>query len=380
MMSQAAPLYMPALRMKAGELEGVQQLADDIKSRVLPHFIVPPRAERDKRMRSLLADLEEVPGAGHILSKHWIEREVLLNLKYLFSEFGEAKSGIWFPKAFEQCLRERVWAVPVASVGDVLGSRGSAIKDAMFGASMRKVAINVDIEEPGGLSDQLMRALDRLSVTPKDCALMIDFTGSDLSQPELVSGVLEAAIETVEEIGRWSTIAFQGSSYPEKNLATPGSSILLPRSEWKAWSGAVAFDARTSPHLLFGDFGADCSKMQFGPSRAAPICHYRYTTPEHWLVVRGGDSGGVLSRMKDVCDRILKSGHFAGRTFSSADEWIFQNAHGRAGPGTPTNWRGANTTHHITRVVRDIGHVKGLKFAELAVLPLADQLSMFEAG
>jgi hypothetical protein len=42
------PSYVPALRMKAGELAGLRNLAPDVASRVLPRMIVPPREERDE--------------------------------------------------------------------------------------------------------------------------------------------------------------------------------------------------------------------------------------------------------------------------------------------------------------------------------------------
>jgi hypothetical protein len=42
------PLYSPALRMKAGELEGLRQLAADVADCILPRLIVPPSSERDE--------------------------------------------------------------------------------------------------------------------------------------------------------------------------------------------------------------------------------------------------------------------------------------------------------------------------------------------
>jgi hypothetical protein len=81
--------------------------------------------------------------------------------------------------------------------------------------------------------------------------------------------------------------------------------------------------------------------------------------------------------MQDVCQRILASGLFAGRQFSSADDYIFRTAKGWDGPGNGSTWREINTAHHITRVVRDIGTIKGMSFLDVKVSDPADQFSLF---
>jgi hypothetical protein len=44
---------------------------------------------------------------------------------------------------------------------------------------------------------------------------------------------------------------------------------------------------------------------------------------------------------------------------------------------TGSTWREINTAHHITRVVRDIGTIKGMSFVEAKVSDPVDQPSLF---
>jgi hypothetical protein len=173
-------------------------------------------------------------------------------------------------------------------------------------------------------------------------------------------------------------VIFQGTNYPESNPAEADGNAVVTRNEWLAWKEAIKLDGASPEHLVFGDYGADCAKFEFRKSSGGiPIRHYRYTTPDSWLVVRGTAAGQAEAAMRGVCERILRSGKFAGRGFSSADDYIFRTAKGWDGPGNGSTWREINTTHHITRVVRDIGGIKGMSFAETMFADPADQPELF---
>ena len=205
----------------------------------------------------------------------------------------------------------------------------------------------------------LLDHLDAMGLSPADCAVIADFADTEFSQPEIVAPIIGGALDLLQDLGLWRLVVFQGTNYPARNPADAGGSSTVSRTEWIAWRQAVRFDPATAEHMIFGDYAADCATMTFGTGGGRAFRHYRYATPEAWLVQRGTDGGTDAAVMRDVCRRILDSGHFAGRTFSSADEYIFRTAHSEAGPGNATIWRAVNTTHHITRVVVDIGRVRG---------------------
>jgi len=58
MPEQAKQRYVPALRMKKGELQGVLGLTEEVKAMTLPHWIVPPRIEREEELQQVLHLLE----------------------------------------------------------------------------------------------------------------------------------------------------------------------------------------------------------------------------------------------------------------------------------------------------------------------------------
>lgn len=373
------PLYVPALRMKFGELQGIRALADDVAAHVWPRIVVPPPEERDETMQLALFSDAHIPAVGPILSRHWRDRRLFLDPSYLIDDVGADTIDGWFPEMFERTRKASVLATPLLPLRELIRVPTNTIKAALSteDAPMLGIVISsADLVDRQGIN-KVLSLISELEITPADCSIVADFHDADFTNAEFVTPVIEGAFDLLQEAAVWKHVIFQGTHYPEKNPADPGSNYLVPRNEWKAWRDAVRFSPTTADNLIFGDYGADCAKMSFGKANAAAIRHYRYTTTENWLVERGGNEGTDREIMSSVCQKIVSSGHFSGRAFSSADDFIFRTAYDGAGPGNATTWRAINTTHHITRVVADIGEVRGLQIAPRTVSAIQVQSTLF---
>jgi Beta protein len=381
MVTATRPSYVPALRMKAGELVGLSDLAPDVAGRVLPRMIVPPLEERDESLQAQLLKTEDSPNIADALAAHWRGRQVLVEATYLIPDLGHATIGRWLPRMFERAQSAGVPAVPLVALSDLTTDCREAYRAACGTGSIRlALAVPAGDLVGRGLLDLLLQHLEAMGLSPSECSIIADFGGLDFANPDVVAPIIGGALELLQEVGIWGQVVFQGTNYPDRNPAEPGSAYRVPRNEWLAWRKAIRFDPATAEHMLFGDYAADCATMAFGKNGVRAIRHYRYATPDVWIVERGTDGCTDATAMRDVSRRIVGSGSFAGRSFSAADEFIFLTAHGEAGPGTPTKWRAVNTTHHITRVVADIGGVRGFTLRQRAANgPLPSQGSLFAA-
>ena len=80
--------------------------------------------------------------------------------------------------------------------------------------------------------------------------------------------------------------------------------------------------------------------------------------------------------MQDVCQRILASGLFAGRQFSSADDYISEPHKG--GMDRATALLGVKSILlTILPASCEIGTIKGMSFLDVKVSDPADQFSLF---
>ncbi len=353
-------LYSPALRFKTGELEGIRELAPDVANCVLPRFIIPPRGDRDDAPQLPLQD-EPCPDVGVRLAAHWQDRPLLLECSYILDEFGREQMPMWLSRMFGEARKRRAKVVPAAKLMDLGASevRGfRSVLDQETGLAFALVLASSDLADNAVLSN-ISRALDGLGVSPRECAVVLDFSDADLSSPEMVEPIVRYGVELVQELGRWRRIVFQGTGFPEKNPAEDGGHHMVRRTEWLAWNRVIAADPSMFNDLTFGDYAADCAKM-LAKKGGRAIPHLRYTCNETWLVQRGRKlTGSHKVVMGAVCRAIMSSGHFSGAGFSSADTGIAALAAGVGGAGTAATWRSFNTTHHITAVISALAKMRG---------------------
>ena len=355
-------LYSPALRMKTGELNGVSKLAPDVADHILPRFIVPPSGKRDDAA-PLLMDLDRMPDISVPLAGAWQHRPALIDASYVLSEFGGDQVMRWLPEMFRRARAKEVMAIPAAYLEDI-EHYADAYKASIDKSAPIKFGVIVTSDEISevGLSIRTRSLLERLDISASDSVVVVDFANVEFSEPEIVAPIIGFSLETLQEVGLWQKIIFQGSHYPDKNPAPrEGGFEVVARNEWVAWRLAVKFDPNTADHMVFGDYAADCSKIEFGDGGGKPICHVRFTIGENWRVERGPVGDKDRESMHKVYNAIVQNVDFPGADFSQADAYIATAAFDLAAPhGNGTTWRQLNTTHHITQIVRDIAKVRGI--------------------
>jgi hypothetical protein len=368
-------LYSPALRTKAGELDGLGQLATDVAENILPRLIIPPSSERDDKP-SLFPDVKPRPEIPVALASVWNSRAALVDSTHILSEFGRDQAKYWLPAMFDRARRNDIHAIPAALIGDI-GNCSDAFRSAIDREALTKFGVIVPSDEMVGpeFPIAMAKTLEDLDLSADECVVIADFGNAEFVDPVIVAPVIGGALETLQDVGLWQRIIFQGSHFPEKNPGPKDGGVeFWPRNEWRAWSLAVKFDPLTVDHMIFGDYAADCSRIEFGGSGCRAIPHLRYTTEEYWRVQRAATKGKDHDRMHQVYSAIAGSTDFAGAGFSAADAFIARAAADFSAPhGNSKIWRQLNTTHHITRVVSDIAQVRGVKIKRS---PIAEALQM----
>lgn len=353
-----AATYSPSLRFKKGEYLALRALDEAIKDLTLPHLIIPPISARDTEMNRRLSLEEFFPVQIGRISQNWGSRACLVDTRFVEFAPGAAEDGERLLKFFSSASKFACSAIPVFDLS-TSSNRLDAIRrhwlETQCGLALRVSFLDLGRQD---LSSSIRKLLLRMVAKPSEVALVFDLSGVVFDdQDEEFSRSVLVWLGQLQEIGLWRRIIVTWSSYPFKNPALANSSATVLRKEWKIWKAVVALDRRVDNFCMFGDFGADNSKIQF-KGGGLPITHLRYTLGSDWLVVRGGESSsgveGGNGTLKEVSRKIVDSGFFAGEAFSAGDEFIADCAAGRCSLGSASEWRRANMNHHITRVIVDL--------------------------
>ena len=364
--------YYPCLRFKQGEYTAMAKLPSDVLPFVEPRFVVPPPKEHDPELGRMPSMDEIAHITGDRVGKHWPLRRAFLDTRFVSYELGD--EGL--RTLFRLVQRKNPRIVPVSSIQDL---HNPLFREFLCETGPVKLSIVVDYEQAD--PEVISAGLNAVGVLAQKCVLFVDFTGATL-KPEIAAGSISGIFGTLNEIGPWHRIVFQGSNFPETNPPEYGKNKFVPRDEWFAFHEAMK-DCDVPPERIgYGDFGADTGKMVFprGKGGGKATRHIRYTGKTHTLVVFAEKDGKDAEQMQKVCLRLIEheSKSYAGQQFSEADDRIFRVAKGMDGPGNASIWREWNTLHHVMRVVRDLGGMVGITFQDGRVSEVIREAGLFD--
>lgn len=159
------------------------------------------------------------------------------------------------------------------------------------------------------------------------------------------------------EIARYQTLTVVAGSFPMDLREFKGPQVFyLPREEWLRWHDQVERPLTRRP--TFGDYVTLHPVLTSAKRGLNPSATIRYTTEEHWLVMKGeglhNEDGPGYEQYKANAALLMQRRDYRGSEFSAGDRYIRDVAAPDARPGNPTTWVQAGVNHHMTFVVRQI--------------------------
>jgi hypothetical protein len=340
--------------VKTAEFDALRTLDGPNKGFILPVIIAASFFVKDQEKKRQLTKDEYLNEHLGRIARSWGSRTFLLDTRFLKLDKDAQQDASDLARFLNSSRKFGCSIIPTFDL-KTADLRRSAIlshwQSTKNGLALRLTLS--DLSDPG-LRAKIHSLLLRMVVKPQQCILILDFSDADLSEVDAFSAFEAEWILRTQEFGLWRRVIVAATNYPEKNPSPENGQAKAGRNEWLAWKQALSLSPRVGELAMFGDFGADNARIDFGGAGRA-LKHIRYATRDEWLVVRGGrltlECDGSI---RDVARRIILSGSFAGDLFSAGDEFIAACAAGLGGKGNPTTWLAANMNHHITRVTQDI--------------------------
>jgi Beta protein len=359
-MTSPQPVYVPVLKGKEGEFAALEALEPDVRQHLMPLIEIPPIQHDYVNDRPAKTLDDHIRGVAERVRKAWRMRPLYLDLPWLGEDAERLADGRGaFAAVLEDCLANEVNAVPVVSRASSPGHLAAAARHSA--ASHNGVCIRLIVKdfeedvEPDTEVDRLMRGLGGVSTADVDLMVDLEDLGPDGGRALLVARSIFSMLPKRNE---WRRVILAAASFPEDLSDVSAATVsTLPRREWELWNTLQRRPTLLPrPDLIFGDYAIAHPEIKdLDPRVMLMSASIRYTTPDHWLIVKGRNVRHYgFDQYFELCQLLVKRDEYVGSAFSWGDRYIADCAEGVQGPGNATTWRKVGTNHHLTLVVKQL--------------------------
>lgn len=349
--------YVPILKWRQGEYQALFLLADDVKEKVVPLIVIPPREfdfEEKKMKKTVHEHVETFPKR---LKQKWAKRLALIDTHESLEneKMDDGRSVIDFILQESKSLGCNV--IPVVGL-----SRGALYLDSVKKFSSENgcgISLRVTLAEltAPSISAEITKLLKAIEVSWRAVDFVVDIGDPGNFQPyavfaKVIAGAVSKLIGAIDA----RSIVLVGTSLKLSEVKKPGAT--QHRHEWSLYK---EFRAELEKKMLapsFGDYSIESPGFAEGIDmrKVKPGGKIVYTTLESWFIPKGGAFRTNNAQMIDHCAAIISSGHYKDRDYCKGDERIEDTANKVQNCGSLTTWKGVGVNHHITFVVRQLAN------------------------
>ena len=352
--------YVPLLKWRMGEYQGLMRLEDTVKDKIVPLIVITP-IEYDFEDQCDKKTVDEHLGtfAKRYKAKCG-NRPALIDFHHSLELAVRDSGELAVASVFSELRENEATAIPVFNV-----NRSKPYLDcvkAIHGSDQRGAGLRVtmsDLTDPT-LPSKFSNALDTTGLQPGMIDLVIDLEAPKNFEPYAnFAKIVASLFPQLGDLTEYRSFAVVATAYPESLAITkPGGSFV--RHEWQLYQTLVGELSDTGRIPTYGDYGMERPEFLSLDMRVIkPGGKVVYTTPAEWLIRKGGAFRDNPGQMRQHCRDILASSYFRGAAFSAGDKFIKDCAGGAGSTSTLTMWKSVGMNHHMTQVVEDLANYHG---------------------
>lgn len=354
--------YVPVLKGKRGEFDGLERLESEARPLVTPLLEVAPIPWDYAEDRVAKTVDDHLAGTTRQLVRAWGPGEpIFVDLRFI--DDGERLANGTHPvvAVFGELNAAGVEGVPATSLdadGDFQDAVRSIENEYQNGVCVRLAPD--DLVDLAALAAGLAALLERLKVTHDQCDLVVDLGEVPAENSAAALIMAGAVLPQLPALDAWRSLTLVGGSFPADLSSIETSSIdTIRRADWLLWKALVERD-RPLPRLpAFGDYAiSHMEPFDADPRLIRPSSNIRYTAGDgfdHWVIVKGRSLRHYgFSQYHEDAGRLMSRREWRGHDHCWGCENIAGCAARTLTSGNQTTWRAVGTNHHIATVTEQI--------------------------
>lgn len=352
--------YVPVLKWRQGEYQALFTLKADVKDKVVPLLVIPPREYDFEEKRIKKTVHEHVKTFPKRLHTKWGKRLALVDIHDSLEDeiMDDGRPVIEF------VLNEAIGLG--CNIRPVVGLSKStsyiSCVCSFFTAQKTGIVLRVKLEEllKPSIDAELTALMSSLCISSwEEVDLVVDLGEPVNFEPyDIFARVVAGAVNKMSGCSTFRSLIFVATSLKISDIKKPGAT--QKRHEWGLFQSLRKEISKTIYAPCFGDYSIESpSFSSLDMRKMKPAGKIVYTTDDSWFVPKGSAFRGNEAQMVDHCNAIISSGNYSTSSFSKGDERINETANGLMNYGNLTTWKTVGVNHHITFVVRQLSSLYG---------------------
>jgi hypothetical protein len=351
--------YVPILKWRQGEYQGLFRLDDATKTRVTPLVEICPVEWDFELLREAKTLDQHLEPFGKRLGAKWGARFAFVDAHLLDSRLRMRNGDHPLTHLCSDARRHDARAIPVVRMNSS-ADHFEAAQRLVF-TDRWGVCLRVDLDDlmDPDLDERVQGVLQRVAVDLDDVDIVVDMGAPNFEPLNEFAALVASLLDAATFLEEARSFALAGTSFPDSLASLPQCAQAVPRKEWQLYKEVLGRRAVNRRVPTFGDYGIAHPVLAEGDMRLMkPSANIRYTIEDSWCVVKGKnvrDHG--FEQYTEQCRELIRRGFFAGAGYSAGDKFIEDCALRNGSTGNLSTWRWVGTNHHITRVVRDLANL-----------------------
>ena len=349
--------YIPCLRWKQGEYQGLYKLSAITKDLIKPLIEVAEIGyDFESRTPAKTIDVHLNLFAKRVKDK-WGKKECFVDMRLILASGLMANGQHPGSFIFDDLGARGVLATPV--IGMILDPQFHAAIQQVVTRDGRGLCLRINIEEvvKPSFDNSVQNLINNLGVDIEQCDFIIDLGAPNFEPIDGFANLLVNIIKNLPNLELWRSFGIIGTSFPPSLSGLKFGTTIIPRNEWHLYNVLIGNLRKLGKRVpSFGDYAINHPDILTVDMRfVKPSANVRYTINNKWLIAKGQNVRDYgYGQYKDLCCSIVESEYYCGQQFSKGDEYIYACAHDEEPTGNLSTWRWVGTNHHIEIVARDV--------------------------
>ena len=345
--------YVPILRWKRAEWVALGNLTMNDRRHATPLIELTPRSFQARNNRPVPNPADVLANNAEDIQRHWGQTPFFVDLLHLDPALRIDNRRQVLEFLAEQTRIRGLALIPVTGLSRDPGYQQSVAS--VIALDSRGACIRIhpaEIQTPN-FSESLSQLLNTLQLDITDADCLMDYQMWQQGAPTVT-----ALSNSIPSIDSWRTFTVASGAFPRDLTGFTVGQHFLPRFDWMTWRTQISNGLIPQRLPTFSDYTIQHAAFAEPPERANFSASIRYTSEDHWVIMRGEsvfkDNGPGYDQWPANAQLLCARGEYCGQSFSSGDQYIFEMAAQTLRTGNPETWLRAGINHHMTFTARQI--------------------------